>query len=407
MTETTLMSSSLKTAVSASTASYISYWPIRLLFALEATSSALILPRIPDIKHALALSDAELGVALVGIPVGTLIGLIVAPVIVRKVGLKAGAMGAVVALAWAFALPGLTVSRLGLFGAFFVCGIAISHSEIALNGLAGRLEAATGRRIMSQCHGFWSLGMIAGTILGGTLAAWDVLLTRQSLIAAIVLTAGVLSLSRKLPRPTERITSGPSGHRPSLPSRRLLALCFLPVGIMVIEGIFMDWSAVHLRLTLGADPFGASLGFSAFAAAMAITRLPGDALAARFGEKVMVVISCLAAGGGTLVFALGPTLAVACAGAAVSGAGAAIVYPIALSAAARLPGNPARNIAAVSFTSFAVLLGSPAAFGFVAGSFGYATAISLCAITALPGMFLTAGLAGPGGRNYGLGDTAQ
>lgn len=62
-------------------------WPMRLLFGLDGLSFALLLPRIPDLKSALDLSEAELGVALLGIPAGSLIGLLVAPVAVRRLGL--------------------------------------------------------------------------------------------------------------------------------------------------------------------------------------------------------------------------------------------------------------------------------------------------------------------------------
>ncbi len=386
------MSSPAKFAPSTTAGLHVAFWPIRLLFGLEAASFALVLPRIPDIKFTLGLSDAALGVALLGIPAGTLIGLLVAPVTVRKVGLRTAAWGAVIALAWAFVLPGLAFSQLSLLGAFFACGIGISHSEIALNGLAGSLEAATGRRIMSQCHGFWSIGSIASAILGGTLAQLEVPLSRQSAVAGVVLTACVLSLAPP-PRPPETVARAPSDHRLAMPSRRLLTLCFLPVGIMIVEGIFMDWSAIHLRLSLGAGPFMASLGFVVFAAAMAIVRLLGDVLTTRVGEKRIVLWSNLAAGGGTLIFALAPTLTVACVGAAVSGAGVAVVYPVALSAAARAPGVPARNIATVSFTSFVMLLGSPAAFGLLAEVSGFRTAIALCAALVLPALFLAKGLA--------------
>ncbi len=372
----------------------VSFWPIRLLFALEAASFALVLPRIPDIRLALGLSDGALGVALLGIPAGTLAGLVVAPATVRKAGPRTAAWASVIALAWAFVLPGLASSQLSLLGAFFACGIAVSHSEVALNGLAGGLEAVTGRRIMSQCHGFWSIGSIAAAIVGGMLAQSGMPLSRQSTVAGVVLTACVLSLAPSLPRSQNAVTSAPSDHAVAVPSRDLVALCVLPVGIMIIEGVFMDWSAIHLRSSVGADPFGGSLGFVAFALAMAVVRLFGDALTARFGERQVVVASNLAAGVGTLVFALAPTLAVGCVGAAVGGAGVAVVYPVALSAAARAPGVAARNIAAVSFTSFAILLGSPAAFGLLAEDFGFRIAIAVCAVLVLPALFLARGLAG-------------
>jgi len=366
-------------------------WPLRLLFSAEAVSFALILPRIPDIKLDLNLSEAELGVALLGIPAGTLIGLLAAPSTVRKAGVRRAAWLSVAALAWTFVLPGLAWSQLGLFAAFFVCGIAVSHTEIALGSLASRVEAMTATRIMSQCHGFWSIGSIGGVVVGGTLAQLGTPVAVQAFWAGVALTACVLALARPLPSPPD--AAAPARTTFALPSPALIPLCLLPVATMIIEGIFMDWSAIHLRLSIGTDPFGASLGFAALAIAMAVVRLSGDWLIGRFGERRVVFLSNVATGAGTLIFALAPTLDVALVGAALGGAGIAVVYPTALSAAARAPGSPERNIAAVSFTSFFILLGSPAAFGLLSQTVGLRASFALCAALVLPALALVRGLA--------------
>ncbi|WP_421725708.1 hypothetical protein [Bauldia sp.] len=368
----------------------LSFWPIRLVFAVEALAFGTLLPRIPDLKTALQLSEADLGLALLGIPVGTLLGFTIAPIVVRALGLRLAVAVSIVALALAAILPALAWSREALFAALLCGGVAMTHSEIALNSKTGSIEAAAGRRIMSQCHGFWSLGMIAGVLLGGSLAQQGITVLHQSVaIAVFVVPAAVLIVSRL---PLDPPPAPPCGSGFALPPLALLPLCLLPVGIMIIEGIFMDWSAVFLREIVGADPFAASLGFAAVAAAMAVVRLVGDRLAARFGDLAVVIVSAIAAGGGMLGFACADTVLMAIGAAALAGAGVATVYPIALSAAARMPGRPERNIAAVSFTSFLILLGSPAAFGFAAEAYGFRAALAACAALALPTLFLAPAL---------------
>ena len=66
-----------------------------------------------------------------------------------------------------------------------------------------------------------------------------------------------------------------------LPSKALLPLCLLPVGIMAIEGIYMDWSALFLTDALGLEPSAALLGYLGFSIAMAVGRLVGDRVTVR------------------------------------------------------------------------------------------------------------------------------
>lgn len=63
---------------------------LRALFAIEAASLALILPRIPDIRDALALTPSALGFALLGLPLGSLVGFLVAPRVVQRIGSARG-----------------------------------------------------------------------------------------------------------------------------------------------------------------------------------------------------------------------------------------------------------------------------------------------------------------------------
>ena len=148
-----------------------------------------------------------------------------------------------------------------------------------------------------------------------------------------------------------------------LPSKALLPLCLLPVWVMAIEGIYMDWSALFLTDALGLEPFAASLGYLGFSIAVAVGRLVGDRVTVRLGPLRHAVASACLAGVGTAVFATAGGLVWAVTGASPAGLGAASLYPIALSLAGERDGPAEENIAAVSFTAFLLLLAAPAAFG--------------------------------------------
>ena len=50
-----------------------------------------------------------------------------------------------------------------------------------------------------------------------------------------------------------------------------------------------DWSAIYIRMDLGASPATAALGFAAFSLTMALGRFTGDRLVARFSPAAILV----------------------------------------------------------------------------------------------------------------------
>ena len=69
-------------------------------------------------------------------------------------------------------------------------------------------------------------------------------------------------------------------------------MCLIPIGALLIEGAMMEWSALLLRdYVKGAGPFATAATFSAFALAMALTRLTGDWQAERFGPRPVILSS--------------------------------------------------------------------------------------------------------------------
>ena len=70
-----------------------------------------------------------------------------------------------------------------------------------------------------------------------------------------------------------------------LPRGRLIGLGAIAIIGLMAEGAMGDWSAVYLRMDLGATAGAAASGFAAFSLAMALGRLTGDRLVTRFGGR--------------------------------------------------------------------------------------------------------------------------
>jgi len=159
----------------------------------------------------------------------------------------------------------------------------------------------------------------------------------------------------------------------------LVALCG-----QVGEGSAGDWSAVYLHVNLGAPAGVAAVALGAFSVTMAVGRVAGDRLAARFGPVRLVRASGLVAGLGLAAGLLTGTPDGAIAGFALLGVGLAGIFPQIVSVAARLdPEQAGRNIGRIAAVAYSGLLSGPVAIGAIASGVGLRDALLVPAALAL------------------------
>ena len=175
-----------------------------------------------------------------------------------------------------------------LFAILFVMGMTYLTIDLFQNVEAARIQDALGRRIMSTCHGFWSLGSMLGLVVGSVFAQYQIDVRWHLLIVgAVVMPLGIVAA---LALPTFAHKAEPAAERApliSLPSVSMIGLCIFAFGVLLSELTTRNWGAVYLRQTLGASPAEAGWGFAAFSLFMAIGRLTGDRLTDRFGAVAL------------------------------------------------------------------------------------------------------------------------
>jgi fucose permease len=133
------------------------------------------------------------------------------------------------------------------------------------------------------------------------------------------------------------------------------------------EGSMFDWSGVYLRQTFAAPEAIAATGTAWVAASMAIGRLVGDPITARFGPPVLARASAGLAIVGMLIVILAPAPPFVFAGLVALGFGLSVIVPVAFGAAGRAPGvDPGAAIAAVATVGYFGFLAAPPTIGFVA-----------------------------------------
>lgn len=371
---------------------------VALVFSLLSLFVGSWFARIPEVQAALGLSEAALGLVLLGMPAGTLLVMPLAGWLVARWG--AGAITFVLALGQGIpfvALP-LVESAGGLAGVLVGAGMMNGLLNVAMNARANAVEDRRDRAILSTCHGFFSIGGMIGAGVGSGAAALGLSLGWQ--FAGLVgVGAGIVLFHRGA------LLGGPTRAQAkpvfAMPSPALAGLAALLFCVLLGEGAVSNWSAVYLRNGLGATAGVAGLGYAAFSAAMALGRLQGDRLLKHLEARWMVqggaLLAALGLGAGVLI--AHPVSGIA--GFFVQGLGFSVLVPVMYRRAAQTPGlAPGSSIAAVASAGYVGLFTGPPLLGFVADAVGLSGAIGLVAL-------LAAGVAGAAGpvlrRSEGAG----
>jgi len=361
------------------------------LFFTYSFSIANWLIRIPDVQVKLSLDPGTLAICLIGMPVGLVASMSFSGLVVERFGARNAIRYGFLLMIVPVMLPGLAFDATTLFIALVLFGLGMGPVEVGLNVAADRIGVALGKTIMSRCHGFWSVGLMAGGITGSTAATLgigpDV---NMILVAGFVLVLSQVLVTR-LPRLDAFAGAKPSEKTPVfvLPPRNILLLCLFAFGMLLVEGAIADWSAIYLRDVFGAVPPVTGFAFTIFGFMMAGGRLAGDWLSTRYGPMTMARVCCSIGVFGLvlMVFAVNPAMVIA--GAAAGGFGVSIVFPLAVTAAASRDGSAAVNVAALSLLSFTGFLIGPPLIGFVTEIAGLRVAFGTLLVPALLSLVLS------------------
>jgi hypothetical protein len=368
---------------------------VALIFFVNGAAFASWVPHIPTVQQKLGLSPGVLGLALLATAVGSLVSMPVAGWLTARHGSRIVALTAGMLYCVAVPLPLLAPSLPALVMALALFGVFNGAMDVSMNAHGVAVERQLGRPIMSSLHAMFSIGGIVGAGSAVLLLPLGVTPIAHVGITTLLGFALVLATARFL-LPHE-VDSGVDGPHFVLPRGRLLVLGAMGFFILMTEGAMGDWTAVYLRLDLGAGAGLAGAGFAVFSATMAVGRLTGDRLVAAFGPVAMVgrgaLLAALGLGGALLLH--DPLAAIL--GFGLVGLGLANIVPILFSAAGRTPGvAPGAAIAAVTTAGYSGFLAGPPMVGFAAEWLGLPGALGILAF-AVGSMAAWARLLGPRG----------
>jgi MFS family permease len=330
-----------------------------------------IFPRLGDMQVQMGIGEGQLGMSVIGAALGVQLSLLVAGRILRAVGFRWIMVVGIMIISGAEMIASLSLGPLAFFCWLFVAGLSIGVVEVAVNVEADRTEFQIGRRVMNRCHAFWSFGFFGSGLVGALIAQLHISVFAHMAGFMIFTSCSALLLIRfyqpAIPRPGEDSQSVTFAR----PTKPILMLVALTLSAMLLEGAGIDWSVIFMRDVFATPPFVSGLALALVALSQFIVRFFADDFVERYGPETVTYCSVITLGVGVSLVSFAPTPSAALVGFSLLGAGTAVIFPLAISAAAqRTDRPPAVNVAALAQLSFVVFLLAPPLLGAVAEFFG-------------------------------------
>jgi fucose permease len=375
------------------------------VFALAGIVFASWASRIADTKAALDLTPGELGTTLLAASLGSVTGLPLAGRVTDRIGaartVGAGAVVSIVGVIGVGVVVDAGGSRLLVAVGLFLTGLGIGVWDVAMNLEGAGVERAWGRSVMPHFHAAFSAGTVAAALVGSLMSWAQVPLTVHFAGAGLLgLALAAWALPRFLPRTVEAGAEDAADGVPAVgvvavaPRSAWLEPRTLLIGVVVLaaaftEGTANDWLAVAFVDGHDLPEWAGVLGFATFLTFMTIGRIVGTGLLDRYGRIPVLRVSFTLAVVGALVVVLGgPALAFA--GAAVWGVGAALGFPVGMSASADDPARAAARMSVVATIGYAAFIAGPPLLGYLGDHVGVlhsllvVGALALVALAAVP-----------------------
>ncbi len=364
---------------------------VGILFFTNGALISNLLPRYPEIKDDLGLTNTAFGAAVAAYPLGALLLGLTAGVLIRRFRSSRVAIAATVITAIGLLLVGVAPGWIVLALALFLAGAMDAITDVAQNSHGLRVQRLYKRSIINSFHAIWSIGAVIGGVMGAAAAALGVPLLLHLTISAVIFSIAAVASYRWLlagPEPTpdaaptvaeplaEPIPASAASPSPTQTAKpgstawryaTLLALVVIAAGGAIVEDAGSSWSAIYLSDSLGASAFVAGLGFISLQGMQFVGRLLGDRMVDRFGQRAIARL-----GGALVLVGMGAALAFpsipgTIVGFGLAGFGVATLIPGAMQAADELPGfKPGAGLTIVGWLLRLGFLLSPPLVGAIA-----------------------------------------
>lgn len=396
---------------------------VAVIFGLNGFGVAAWFARVPAARDALELSAGRLGLLLLTVSSGSLLALLTAGIVTQRFGtsrtLTAATALMSVGLVVAGAGIGIWASVPAASAGLFALGCGASTADVAMNVQGAAVERRLRRTILPRFHAAWSLGTVAGALAGaGAVRIGLPVALHLSAVAVATLLGTLLAVRHVLPDSTSAPSGAHAGQddpaqaSSATPQKdagasrgggvlaawrepRTLLIGALVLVMAFTEGTANDWLAVAFIDGYGVGEAIGAAAFGVFVAAMTLGRTVGTVALDRWGRVPVLLATMLMAAGGAAVAVLAHWWPLALVGVVLWGLGAALGFPVGMSAAADEEHRAAARVSVVAAIGYTAFLAGPPLVGFLGDWAGTLRALLVVPVVLLPALLLVPATAPP------------
>jgi predicted MFS family arabinose efflux permease len=353
-----------------------------MAFMLPGVAIASLLSRVPQIRDILHLKPGALGALLLMTAIGSLLSLPASGLVVHRLGAArtVSIMSLVSTSGLAIVAVGTEVGVVMVGAGLFVFGFGAGQWDVAMNVEGSAVEQGLDRAIMSRFHAAFSIGTVAGALVGAGMNVLDIPpVVHLMVVAVCVAVVAQVAVRGFLPAGHDDDEQTARSPLKAWTESRTILIGLFVLCMTFAEGTGNDWLGVAAIDGYGASAALGSLAYVLFVASMTAGRWFGPGVLDRFGRVPVLRASALCAMAGVVIVVFGPSLVTAMLGIVLWGLGAALGFPTGMSAAADDPQHSAGRVSAVATIGYIAFLAGPSLIGLIGNSTGVLRALTVTA----------------------------
>lgn len=358
---------------------------VYLVFAICGAGLAGVVARIPTFRDDLGISIGVMGFLLLGLSIGSVVGLVTSGQIVSRIGPRTTIVGTLILAALGLVSMGVSSSIAHNFtfalSSLILFGFGLGACNVAMNVEGAAVERAISRPIMPLFHASFSAGSVVGSALAAAAAALHLGVVIDLSITALIIASGAAAAAPHL-KASQR--SSVESRQRWIPVRAQLAVWLekrtLLIGLLVLTTSFAagsgnDWLSLAMVDGHGMTVSFGAITYGAFVVAQTVGRLAGVLLLSRFGRVIVLRGSAAVCALGLILVIFSPNSAAAFVGAIFWGLGSALGFPVGMSAAADNADLAGARISVVATIGYAAALIGPPLIGIIGEATGILNAL--------------------------------
>ncbi|MFS0654898.1 MFS transporter [Bacillus sp. 179-C3.3 HS] len=354
------------------------YKAIIVIFTMSGISISTWFSRTPEVRDVLQADTGTMGLILLGLSVGSIVGLVLSNVFVRT---KGGRMAIVISaflmfmgfatLAVGSMLPSTLVVTTGLF----LFGMGSGMCNVAMNLEGTEIEYRISKTILPILHASFSIGTLIGAGVGILLIYLGVSVMNHLLIIACLFLFSILASTRFIPHGTgkdkrEKQSKEPQPSQNTWLNKRTVSLAMIALCLAFVEGSANDWIPLAMVDGYQVSHSMSTVIYALFLCGMITGRLISGQLIDRFGRVLLLRIAIISAAIGLLLVILKISLIVCMISIFLWGLGASLGFPLTISAAGDDSRYAVKRVSIVTLSGYTASLSGPPILGLLANEVG-------------------------------------